>query len=165
MSFPRNPGAIEVSDALVQAVGSGICQAFCESLRATKVPVGLAVSTVFRRQDGDAIGFYIVGPDTEGRYRVEDDGLTMADLEGSGADLDTVTCAEAFRQLLDEHNARYEEAAGIIRSEPLIEPEVSHAALRFAALLLRLQDLLLLTPDRVASTFRDDAIDRKRGKP
>jgi Domain of unknown function DUF1828 len=139
-------------------VKDALCHAFCDSIRVTKVPVGLAVSTAFRRQDGDAIGFYIVGPDSAGHYRIEDDGLTIADLEASGADLDSATRAAAFSQLLEENGALYANAEGILKSQPLNEPEIAAAALRFVALLLRVQDLLLLTPERVASTFREDAI-------
>jgi flagellar biosynthesis GTPase FlhF len=41
---------------------------------------------------------------------------------------------------------------------PLLAAEdVPGAAFKFVALLLRLQDLVLLTPERAASTFREDA--------
>jgi hypothetical protein len=139
-------------------VKDALCQAFCDSINIHRVPVGLAVSTAFHRQDGDAIGFYIIGPNTTGHYHIEDDGFTIADLEASGADIESATRKEAFSHLLQEYGAFYEDRAGVLRSEPVQEPGISGAALRFIALLLRLQDLLLLTPERIASTFREDAM-------
>ena len=52
-----------------------LCKAFCQDLEAVKVPAGLAVGTGFQKSDGDHIGFYIIGPDASGQYRVQDDGL------------------------------------------------------------------------------------------
>ena len=135
-----------------------LCRAFCDGLTVTEVPAGLAVGTPFRRPDGDTIGFYVVGPDATGRYHVEDDGFTMANLEALGADLETATRADTFHALLREYGAVYEEALGTLASGPLAQSEVAPAALRFAALLLRLQDLAFLTPERVASTFREEAV-------
>src|SRR4051812_30978339 len=37
-----------------------ICKAFCDEIRIKEVPIGLAISTAFRRADGDAIAFYVV---------------------------------------------------------------------------------------------------------
>lgn len=37
-----------------------LCQAFCGDLKLTDVPVGFAVTTTFRRDDGDSVAFYLV---------------------------------------------------------------------------------------------------------
>src|SRR3546814_12153485 len=45
---------------------------------------------------------------------------------------------------------------------PVKEDAVPRAAMRFVALLLRMDDCLLLTQERVASTFKEDAAKRVR---
>lgn len=135
-----------------------LCNAFCAELAVRNVPAGLAVSTMFNGFGGEPLGFYLVGPDEAGRYRVEDDGTTVPYLEACGADLESQTRAEAFESLLEEYGAVYDEDRGELTTDPLPEGKVPHAALRFVALLLRIQDLALLTPERAASTFKEDAL-------
>lgn len=135
-----------------------LCKAFCDELAVRTVPAGLAVKTAFRREDGDAIGFYIIGPNTAGLYRIEDDGATVSYIEACGADLDSPTRAAAFRNLLEEYGAIFDEETVELATESLRESELPQAAMRFVALLLRLQDMLLLMPERAASTFKEDAL-------
>ena len=59
-----------------------LCQAFCNDITVTEVPAGLAVSTAFRRDDGDKVSFYVVTEDS-GDIRLEDDGATIPQLEGA----------------------------------------------------------------------------------
>ncbi len=134
-----------------------LCKAFCDDLRFRDVPAGLAVCTGFDGYGGEPLGFYIVGPDRLGRFRLEDDGTTIPLIEAQGADLDSQTRSEAFAEMLQEYGATYDEDRAEIISLPLSEDRVPGAAMRFIALLLRLQDLVLLTPERAASTFREDA--------
>ena len=135
-----------------------LCKAFCNELLVREVPAGLAVSTGFDGMNGDPIGFYVLGPDANGRYRLEDDGTTMPLIEAQGADLDSQTRAEAFQALLDEYGATYDEDRAELRTPSLALEDVSHAAMRFVALLLRLQDMVLMTYEKVASTFKEDAV-------
>ena len=58
---------------------------------------------------------------------------------------------------MTEYGARYDEERGELTTLPLSADQVPAAAFKFVALLLRLQDLVLLTPERAASTFREDA--------
>lgn len=74
-----------------------------------------------------------------------------------GADRDNKTRAEAFETMLEEYDADYNEETGELSSKPILKSQLPYAAMKFVALLLRLQDLELLTPERVASTFREDA--------
>jgi hypothetical protein len=134
-----------------------LCTAFCDQLQIREVPAGLAVSTAFSFSDAEPVGFYIVGPDQLGRYRIEDDGNTIPMIEAEGVDLDTTTRQEALASLLDEYGATYDEEKGELTTDHLPSEQVPSAALKFVALLLRLQDLILLTPERAASTFREDA--------
>jgi hypothetical protein len=135
-----------------------LCRAFCNDISIKEVPAGFAVSTTFRRSDGDAIGFYVIRNKTApGVAHIEDDGQTMPYLEACGVDFETQTRKKAFENLLMEYGAEYDEAENIIRTPILKEDELPRAALRFVALLLRLFDFLLLTQEHVESTFKEDA--------
>jgi Domain of unknown function DUF1828 len=134
-----------------------LCKAFCDELAVRDVPAGLAVSTPFTLSSGEPLGFYIVGPDVTGRYQIEDDGTTMPLIEAAGIDLETQTRGEAVASLLEEYGAVYDDERGELSTPPTAPEEVPQRALLFVALLLRLQDLLLLKPERVASTFKEDA--------
>lgn len=133
-----------------------LCKAFCEDLQIREVPAGMAISTCYDWM-GEPLGFYIVGPDQSGRYRVEDDGTSMPLIESAVSDLDAPTRAEALQSMLEEYGARYDEDRGELTTLPLRIEEIPKAAISFVGLLLRLQDLILLTPERAASTFREDA--------
>lgn len=134
------------------------CKAFCDELLVRDVPAGMAVSTAFDGLGGEPLGFYVIGPDEAGRYRLEDDGTTMPLIEAEGADLDNKTRAEAFAAMLEGYGAVYNEASGELLTPSLTQDQLPLAVMRFVALLLRLQDLVLLTPERAASTFKQDAI-------
>lgn len=134
-----------------------LCEAFCDHLQIREVPAGLAVSTAFSFSDAEPVGFYVVGPDVLGRYQIEDDGTTIPMIEAEGVDLETTTRQDALTSMLDEYGASYDEESGELRTPHIPAEQVPAAALKFVALLLRLQDLILLTPERAASTFREDA--------
>ena len=134
-----------------------LCEAFCGELEVTDVPAGLAVRTGFQMKSGDAIGFYIVRAAFDrSQYRVEDSGLIVPELESCGVDLDRGTRADAFKRLLAEHEAEYDVDTFEIRSQWVSEADLPEVALRFISLLLRIQDLELLTPGQVESAFRED---------
>ncbi len=140
-----------------------ICRAFCDEIRIKEVPIGLAVSTAFRRPDGDAIAFYAVRNSGEpALVHLEDDGATIPYLEAAGVDFETQTREKAFAAILEEYGAQYDADEAIIRTPDMPEPEIARAAIGFAALLLRLSDFLLLSQDHIASAFREDAIKRIR---
>ena len=71
-----------------------LCTAFCNDITVTDVPVGLAVSTAFRRDDGDKVSFYVVS-DNGGKVHIEDDGATIPYLEEAGVDFETETRSRA----------------------------------------------------------------------
>lgn len=138
-----------------------ICRAFCGDLKVRKVPDGFAVSTTFQKGDGDAIAFYIV-PAGPGLWRIEDDGLTMPLLMEQGVDFATETRARALTELLSEYGAVYDADVGSVHTEALTEAHLPRAAMKFVALLLRMGDFLLLSTEKVASTFKEDAAERVR---
>src|SRR3546814_19375653 len=71
-----------------------LCHAFCDELVVRKVPDGLAVSTAFKREDGDSVGFYIV-PVGNGLFRLEDSGMPLPPLMESGVAFDAETRANS----------------------------------------------------------------------
>jgi hypothetical protein len=139
-------------------VKDDLCKAFCDQLRIREVPAGFAVSTAFGLTDGEPLGFYVIGPDNLGRYRIEDDGTTIPLIEAAGASFESETRQEALDAMLTEYGARYDAERGELTTLPMTPDHIPGAALKFVALMLRLQDIVLLTPERAASTFREDAI-------
>lgn len=138
-------------------------RAFCDEITVREVPAGLAVSTAFRRADGDAITFYVVrNRQMPGFAHLEDDGENIPSLEAAGVDFETQTRVKAFADLLSEHGAEFDEDESVIRTGDMPEGELPRIAISFVALLLRLPDFLLLTEEHVQSAFREDAIKRIR---
>jgi hypothetical protein len=135
-----------------------LCEAFCGELVVREVPAGLAVSTAFDGINGDPIGFYVIGPDESGNYRIEDNGVSVSFIEASGADLSNKTRHEAFLEILREYGADYDEDSGELVLSQLDKNSLPTAAIRFVALLLRIQDIILMAAERAASTFREDVL-------
>jgi hypothetical protein len=134
-----------------------ICDAFCASLEVRQVPAGYAISTPYSNADGDPLLVYFVR-DERGRWRLEDDGTQIPLLEANGVDLSGKSRGDAFDALLDEYGVDLNGHARTLYSAPLTEAELGPAAVKFIGLLLRLQDLALLSPQVVRSTFREDAL-------
>lgn len=134
-----------------------ICEAFCASLEVQQVPAGYAVCTPYANADGDPLLVYFVR-DERNRWRLEDDGTQIPLLEANGVDLSGRSRGDAFDTLLEEYGAQFNKDSRTLYSPPLTEAELGAAAVRFVGLLLRLQDLSLLSPRIVRSTFREDAL-------
>jgi hypothetical protein len=138
-----------------------LCKAFCGGIVVRQVPAGLAVGTDFRGLGGDRVGFYVIR-DQSLAYRVVDDGGTAPFLEAAGFDLSTQTRGTAFHELLAQYGVEYDEESREIHTGPMSAEEVPHAALKFMTAMIRIPDLMLLAPERVASTFEEDASRRIR---
>jgi hypothetical protein len=138
-----------------------LCRAFCDEIRVAEVPVGLAVSTAFRRADGDAVGFYVVRDVARpGFARLEDDGTTIPYLEACGIDFETQTRANALAEILIEHGAELDTEEAVIHTQSMREDDLPRIAMHFVALLLRMNDFLLLRQEHVESAFKEDAARR-----
>lgn len=136
-----------------------LCEAFCHDLDVSSVPAGLVVRTGFMTRDGDAIGFYVTRhPLDPARWRVEDSGLVVPMIEATGVNLDSGARAVAFHRLLDEYGTAFDAEAMELHSEYVSETDLPSEAMRFVALLLRVQDLELLNSETVANTFREDVV-------
>jgi hypothetical protein len=134
-----------------------LCKAFCGTLAVHRVPAGYAVGTGYEGWDGDDIGFYVVGPDEENMYVIQDDGMCVSALESAGADLGNKSRQAIFSELRDQYCVHFDKATGELKTDSVATSEIGPAALRFMAFMLRVQDLLLTTNERTASTFREEA--------
>ncbi|MBC7148242.1 MAG: DUF1828 domain-containing protein [Rhizobium sp.] len=133
-----------------------LCRAFCNDIITTKVPAGIAVSTVFKRDDGDRISFYVI-EDENGEIHLEDDGGTVPMLEGAGVDFETDTRRRALDGLLASVDAVFDADDATIKTSSFPRGELSFRALDFVSVMIRMNDFLLLTQEKVVSSFREDA--------
>lgn len=140
-----------------------LCKAFCAALECRSVPGGYAVETPYHNADGDPLLLYFVRS-TPSKWRIEDDGTQIALLEANGVDIGGRSRGEALGALLKEYGVRFDQEARTLCSPTMDEADLGEASLRFVALLLRIQDLALLSPQVVRSTFREDAMTAIRGK-
>ncbi|MBA3449322.1 MAG: DUF1828 domain-containing protein [Pseudaminobacter sp.] len=132
-----------------------ICEAFCEGVQVSTFKGGIAISTSYLNASGDRIGVYALGP-KNGLYKLVDNALTVAFLEAEGAPMSMGTRRETLSAILTQHNAAYDDEMGEIFREDIAEAHLPKAILDFSALLLRLNDMLLLTTDRIRNAFEDD---------
>ena len=139
-----------------------LCQAFCNTLTVTRVPAGLAVGTEYGGLGGDQIGLYVLGPDAQGNYVVQDDGITIPTLESLGADLENKSRREAFAELQRVYGVDFDEESGELKAKSHGDKEVAPTVLRFIAFMLRIQDLAFMAIERAASTFKEDALNELR---
>lgn len=79
-------------------------------------------------------------------------------LIASGVNVESGERSGEFGRLLNEAHAEYDPTSGTIRTSWLQGTEIAGAALRFTALLIRVFELRMLHPEKVASTFREDVI-------
>lgn len=134
-----------------------LCQAFCERMFVDRVPAGWAVQTPYRLHDGDPVMFFIMTI-SQDVARLEDDGTTIGLLEGDGVSLDKRGARyEALNELLTQHDAEYDEQLGVIRTADMPIDDIADASVNFAALMLRIHDLALLSVERVKQSWQDDA--------
>ncbi|MBI1220195.1 MAG: DUF1828 domain-containing protein [Rhodobacteraceae bacterium] len=134
-----------------------LCTAFCEGLEIVKVPIGFAVGTNFKTDMGDNLAFYVCGPDKNDLWYLQDDGTTVPYIEASGADLSVAAREEAFQALLADYGAVLDTDTLELKSRVLDRADVPASAMQFVALLLRVQDLALLSTERVHSTWVEEA--------
>jgi hypothetical protein len=134
-----------------------LCRALCSGLALREVPVGYAVKTPFKQTDGDYIGLYIRRDEANPSImRLEDDGGTIASLEEDGVSFGLESRAEALAALLKQYDAYLDESESVIHTDYVDETRLPANFVKFMALLLRLQDLRLLTQDRIREAFKDD---------
>ena len=134
-----------------------VCGTFCDGLAMREVPMGFAIRTPFRNADGDAVALYARrDPDFSSRYRFEDDGATMAELQEEGFSLDNEVRGAEFHRLLTEYGCHYDEGEILIHTDYLSEEQMPAYFLKFMALMVRLGDLRMMSRTVVRDTFKID---------
>lgn len=131
MTSPLDPVFVGLTDGLRKAFGPAT--AF------HKVPAGMAVATPCLRGDGDRYGFYVIDRG-RGRFRVEDDGLTLSEAQARGAEL--LDAADrptpALQRLLVDHRVGVEDL--VLMIDDLADIQVAKSAVALVALLRRLAE-------------------------
>lgn len=134
-----------------------ICKAFCSDVRVNAIRGGFGVSTPFLdSHTGDVLGFYVLEQGDPKRFRLVDDALTVAKFESEGSTLDSQARLNSFREILRAYDGQYDEQTGELSIDNVQLDEVERKALAFMAMLLRLQDMYLITRERIKNTFADD---------
>lgn len=139
-----------------------ICRAFCSELHVEEVPAGLAVTAGFRGVTGENILFYVMQDKISGAWRIQDDGTNVPYIEASGADLNNGARASTFNELLSEYKADFDDETQEIYSSVSERKDLPAACLRFIALLVRVQELLLTTPEKAKAYWVDEALEKLR---
>lgn len=119
----------------------GLKAALKEPVHVNVVPAGLAIGTEYFANDGDGIGFYIVGPGARGKYVIESDTLTLLRLESahSGGVMDPDTAE--FTAVLNEHAVNFDRSEGLLCMSACDAEEVPARAALFLRCLLRLHGI------------------------
>ena len=121
---------------------------------------GFGVSTPFEDRDGDILGYHVLGPYERDKYKIVDNALTVALFESEGAALDSETRLSAFNEIVGGYSALYDEVEGEIRIADVSQKDLGAKSLDFMEMLLRLQDIYLLTQERTRNTFIEDVDNR-----
>lgn len=121
-----------------------------------EVPAGYAIKSPFDWFMGEPMTFY--ARMESGRARYEDSGLLVHDLEGMGVDFESQSRRNILDSLLREYGVRYDEADEMFVTEWVSPSSLARQTPAYLAFLSRVQDLLFLNRDRVASTFREDLL-------
>lgn len=148
----------------METVKKQICSAFCNGLSVREIANGLAISTIYDNGNGEPLGFYALGPDERGQFRLMDDGNTIPYLEAAGASLDSDTRFAAFSEIINQYGVTYHDIDRQIYLDDVTPDALPAQSLQFVALLMRIQDLLLMTRDRVENAFRDDVLEKLRDR-
>jgi len=138
-----------------------ICEAFCSEVSVNPFPGGFGVSTPFLdAQTGDHLGFYILKKHDSHHFKIVDSALTVARFESEGAGLDSKQRLQSFLEILKAYGGAYNEDDGELFIDHVQKDEVERKSLDFMAMMLRLQDMYLLTKEKVKNTFLDDVAQR-----
>jgi hypothetical protein len=136
-----------------------LCQEFCDRVSIHEVPIGYVLKTPFVMPDGDPIAIYARrngrNPDM---FRLEDSGLMMGELEAAGFDLESEARLDTLGELLEDHNAQFDEDECLFHTDYMRSDELLRASFGFCQLLVRLPDLALTVSERTRRSFFEDLL-------
>lgn len=139
-----------------------LCEAFCKGTSVYPMRNGFAVRTPFDDANGEPISAFVIGPNEEDLFSVVDGGTTIPLLEAAGVSLESDTRLMAFTEILKSYGASYSDTERQIYKAGLERSSLPQEALNFMALLIRVQDLSVLSREKVENSFRDDVMERLR---
>ncbi|UWQ40146.1 DUF1828 domain-containing protein [Leisingera aquaemixtae] len=134
-----------------------ICAAFCDGLSVQEIPLGYAIKTPFTWLHGEPL--VVFGERYNGMVRMRDAGDTLALLEDVAGDLTVGTKLDAMRQLAHEHGLTFDEEDSLFLSDWTDEANLGDATIRFMSFLNRIQDMSLLSREKVSSVFREELVE------
>lgn len=131
-----------------------ICMAFCDGLSVRKIPLGYAIKTPFSWLDGEPL--LVFGEEEGGQIRMRDSGDTLIQLEDVAGDLSLPTRVEAMQEIASAHGVIFDEKNSLFSSQWVDRSQLGESAIRFMSFLNRLQDMALLSRERVSNAFREE---------
>lgn len=137
-------------------LADNICRSLCDGFSVKQVPMGFAIKSPFDWFMGEPMTFY--ARLDRGRARYEDSGLLVHDLEGMGVDFESQSRRNVLNSLLEEYGVTYDQSEEMFVTDWVPPSSLAQKTPSYLAFLSRVQDLLFLNRDRVASTFREDLL-------
>ena len=132
------------------SLSEAICHSLCEGFSVREVPVGYAIKSPFDWFLGEPMTFY--ARIENGRARYEDSGILIADLEGMGVDFESPQRRQILESLLGEYSVSFNEQEMMFVTEWVAESKLASLTPAYLAFLSRVQDILFLNKERIAST-------------
>lgn len=139
-----------------QDISRQLCERFCSEITVNAVPSGLAVSTALQDASGDRFTFFVV--ESDGAYRLEDDGSYLAHLVGRDIPITEGTRGNLLDAILRQSGAYWDRETFEIKTDIISKDKIAETSVAFLSALVRVRDLELLTRENIRSTFRDDVI-------
>lgn len=139
-----------------------ICSAFCEGFHVREVPIGYSIRTPLDWLSQEPLVFF--AEVSGGAIRFTDSGDTLLQLEDEAGDLRSESRIRAISELAASHKVQFDEEGASFYSDWIAEDKAGPGAITFLSFMNRLQDLALLSRERVAGTFREDLIDALRSE-
>lgn len=133
-----------------------ICDAFCAGFLVREIKIGFSIRSPFRWLTADNLAFY--GRRKGDQIRFEDDGLTVSELQGAGADVLSGTRFKLLRSMMKDCGVQYDMDEVLFHTDWASEEQAGVLALSFLEFMTRIQEFQLTTRSRVENTFKDDLI-------
>lgn len=137
------------------------CKSFCDNLKITEIGSdSYAVATPFEISSGDPVSFYILDVGS-GKYRIEDDGMTVPSMIASGINIADGTRKKEFERIISRCGISYQENTGELVSESVAYESLPDVAFRFVDMLLKLDGLKVpFKHESIAGMFKDDVLNK-----
>jgi Domain of unknown function DUF1828 len=133
-----------------------ICEANCNGIKVSDIPIGYAIVTPFNWFTGDRLRYFARRQGS--LIRLEESGDTLFEIEGAGVDLSAASRSSILSDLCNEYGVIFDDDEGLFRTDYAQESDIGLLSIKFLAFMMRVQDLTFTRKEKVASTFREDLI-------